>query len=197
MRTRLTTGQRREQLLTIGAGLFAKHPYDEVWIEEVAEIAGVSRGLLYHYFPTKRDFFAEIVRSSSERLLEMSAPDADLPLGEQLAAGLDVYLDFARTHPEGYRVIHRAAGAVDDEIRQIRDTGMAANGDRILAALAALKPVDDAARLAVRGWLAFVVALCLEWLDHPEIGREQVRALCLRTFFAAVEVDPRAVGFRD
>lgn len=196
MRTRLSTGQRREQLLTIGAGLFAKHPYDEVWIEEVAEIAGVSRGLLYHYFPTKRDFFAEIVRAESTRLLEASAPDPALPIGEQLAAGLDVYLDYAQTHPEGYRVIHRAAGTADEEIRRIRDLGMAANRERILAVLSALKPVDDTVRLAVRGWLAFVVALCLDWLDNPEIGREQVRALCLRTFFAAVEVDPRAVGLR-
>jgi AcrR family transcriptional regulator len=48
MRTRLSTERRREQLLAIGAGLFAKRPYDEVWIDEVAEIAQVSRGLLYH-----------------------------------------------------------------------------------------------------------------------------------------------------
>jgi AcrR family transcriptional regulator len=52
-RQRLSPERRREQLLQIGARLFAEHPYEDVWIEEVAELAGVSRGLLYHYFPTK------------------------------------------------------------------------------------------------------------------------------------------------
>jgi AcrR family transcriptional regulator len=60
-RRRLSTGERREQLLSVGARLFSESPYDDVWIEQVAEIAGVSRGLLYHYFPTKRDFFAAVV----------------------------------------------------------------------------------------------------------------------------------------
>lgn len=40
-RRRLSTGERREQLLSVGARLFSESPYDEVWIEQVAEIAGV------------------------------------------------------------------------------------------------------------------------------------------------------------
>lgn len=63
-RRRLSTEERREQLLSVGARLFSESPYDEVWIEQVAEIAGVSRGLLYHYFPTKR---TSSRRSSSAR----------------------------------------------------------------------------------------------------------------------------------
>ncbi len=72
-RRRLSTEERREQLLTVGARLFSEDPYDDVWIEQVAEIAGVSRGLLYHYFPTKRDFFAAVVERESERMLRMTA----------------------------------------------------------------------------------------------------------------------------
>ena len=75
MRTRLRTEQRREQLLAIGARLFANQPYDEVSIEKVAELAEVSRGLMYHYFPTKKVFFAEVVRAQRDLLLEMSTPD--------------------------------------------------------------------------------------------------------------------------
>jgi AcrR family transcriptional regulator len=52
-RRRLDPEQRRAQLLDIGARLFAERAYEDVWIEEVAELAGVSRGLMYHYFPTK------------------------------------------------------------------------------------------------------------------------------------------------
>ncbi|MGW2857715.1 helix-turn-helix domain-containing protein, partial [Streptomyces sp. NPDC001215] len=68
-RRRLSTGERREQLLAVGARLFSENPYDEVWIEQVAEIAGVSRGLLYHYFPTKRDFFAAVVERAAAWVL--------------------------------------------------------------------------------------------------------------------------------
>ena len=73
-RKRLDREQRRTQLLDIGAQLFADRSYEDVWIEEVAEIAGVSRGLMYHYFPTKRDFFAAIVERESQHLLEVTAP---------------------------------------------------------------------------------------------------------------------------
>jgi AcrR family transcriptional regulator len=188
MRTRLSTQQRREQLLGIGAGLFAKRPYDEVSIEEVAEIAQVSRGLLYHYFPTKKDFFAEIVRGRRDQLLEMSEPDPALPVVEQLRAGLDVYLEFARTHPDGYRIVHRATGGDDDVIREIREAGMAANAERILTALGALTTVTETTRVAVRGWLTFVAAVILDWLDQPTITHDELRDLCARTLFAAVGV---------
>ncbi|MDT7800249.1 MAG: hypothetical protein QOI78_3682 [Actinomycetota bacterium] len=190
MRTRLSTEQRREQLLAIGAGLFAKRPYDEVWIEEVAEIAQVSRGLLYHYFPTKKDFFAEIVRGQRDQLLAMSEPDPALPVTEQLRAGLDVYLEFARTHPDGYRIVHRATGGADGEIREIREAGMAANASRILDALSLLTPITETTRLAVRGWLTFVATVILDWLDQPKVTQEELRDLCVRTLFATVGVTP-------
>ena len=190
MRTRLSTERRREQLLAIGAGLFANRPYDEVWIDEVAEIAQVSRGLLYHYFPTKKDFFAEIVRGQRDQLLAMSEPDPALPVAEQLRAGLDVYLEFARTHPDGYRIVHRATGGADREILEIREAGMAANAERILTALSRLTDVTEVSRLAVRGWLTFVATVILDWLDRPKITQDELRDLCVRTLFAAVGVTP-------
>ena len=67
-RRRLSPEERRTQLLDLGDELFASAPYDEVHIEKVAEQAGVSRGLLYHYFPTKRSFFAALVRRGTERM---------------------------------------------------------------------------------------------------------------------------------
>jgi AcrR family transcriptional regulator len=192
MRTRLSTQERREQLLTIGSGLFANRPYDEVWIEEVAEIAQVSRGLLYHYFPTKKDFFAAIVREQSTRLLAMSEPDPALPVAEQLRAGLDVYLDFAREHPDGYRIVHRSGRDTDRDIREICEAGMTANADRILAVVQQLRPVTATVRLAVRGWLFFTATVILDWLDEPKISKDELRDLCARTLFAAVDLDPEA-----
>ena len=77
-RRRLSPEDRRAQLLALGAELFASLPYDEVHIEAVAEQAGVSRGLLYHYFPTKRAFFAALVREGAARMAADTEPDIGL-----------------------------------------------------------------------------------------------------------------------
>lgn len=172
-RRRLSTEERREQLLSVGARLFSESPYDEVWIEQVAEIAGVSRGLLYHYFPTKRDFFAAVVERESERMLRMTAAVPGVPVREQLGAGLDTFLEYVEAHAHGFRAFHRADAAGDQAVRQVYQRALAAQERQILAALAADPdfggvPEDrPELRIAVRGWLAFTTAVCLEWLRGP------------------------------
>ncbi|MGA4845039.1 TetR/AcrR family transcriptional regulator [Streptomyces sp. G5(2025)] len=191
-RRRMSTQERREQLLSVGARLFAQKPYDDVWIERVAEIAGVSRGLLYHYFPTKRDFFAAVVQRESERMLRLTAAVPGLPVREQISAGLDAFLGYAESHAQGFRAFHRAEAAGDPLVREVYGQGLAAQERQILAALAADPEVTDivrdppALRLAVRGWLAFMVAVCLEWLAEQDLTREQVRDLCAKALLGAI-----------
>ncbi|AZS83408.1 TetR/AcrR family transcriptional regulator [Streptomyces griseoviridis] len=191
-RRRLSTQERREQLLAVGARLFSESPYDDVWIEQVAEIAGVSRGLLYHYFPTKRDFFAAVVERESERMLRMTEAVPGVPAREQLAAGLDTYLEYVHAHAHGFRAFHRADAAGDQAVRKVYQRALAAQERQILAALAAdpefgaaVRDRPDAA-LAVRGWLAFTTAVCLEWLRGPGLSREQVRDLCARALLGVI-----------
>src|SRR6267378_1109646 len=74
-RRRLTPDDRRNELLALGAEVFGQRPYDEVRIDEIAERAGVSRALMYHYFPDKRAFFAAVVRAEGERLFEATNND--------------------------------------------------------------------------------------------------------------------------
>ncbi|MGQ5576510.1 TetR/AcrR family transcriptional regulator [Streptomyces sp. ECR3.8] len=196
-RRRLSTEERREQLLAVGARLFSESPYDEVWIEQVAEIAGVSRGLLYHYFPAKRDFFAAVVERESERMLRMTAPVPGVPVREQLAAGLDAYLEYVEAHAHGYRAFHRADAAGDQAVRRVYRRALAEQERQILAALAAdpeFGPVLENrpdTRLAVRGWLAFTTAVCLEWLRGAQPGRDQVRDLCARALLGLLAPSTR------
>ncbi|MFG3718040.1 TetR/AcrR family transcriptional regulator [Streptomyces massasporeus] len=191
-RRRLSTEERREQLLSVGARLFSESPYDDVWIEQVAEIAGVSRGLLYHYFPTKRDFFAAVVERESERMLRMTAAVPGMPVREQLTAGLETFLEYVQAHAHGYRAFHRADAAGDQAVRRVYQRALAAQERQILAALAADPEFGPAfedrpeVRLAVRGWLAFTTAVCLEWLRGAELGREQVRELCTRALLGVL-----------
>ncbi|MDX3759855.1 TetR/AcrR family transcriptional regulator [Streptomyces mirabilis] len=191
-RRRLSTEERREQLLSVGARLFSESPYDEVWIEQVAEIAGVSRGLLYHYFPTKRDFFAAVVERESERMLRLTEAVPGTPVREQLSAGLDTFLAYVEAHAHGFRAFHRADAAGDQAVRRVYQRALAAQEQQILAALDADPDVPGGIedrpelRIAVRGWLAFTTAVCLEWLRGAELTREQLRDLCARALLGAI-----------
>ena len=134
-RTRMTPEQRRAQLIEIGSALFAERPYEDVWIEEVADLAGVSRGLMYHYFPSKREFFVEIVRTESERNLAITAPDVSLPVLEQIAAGLDAYIAYTDEHAHGIRAVNRGALLGDARINDILTREFDIQQQRILSAL--------------------------------------------------------------
>ena len=195
MRTRLSTEQRRGQLLGIGAELFARRPYEEVAIEEVADIAQVSCGLLYHYFPSKRAFFLAIIEDESAKLLQAATPDPSLPPFDQLKAGVEVYIDYAERHPDGFRVAQRAA-LTDDDLLHIHEGRVTAHRDRILTGLGAVTTVDDETQIAVTGWLAFVPAAILDWLNDPTITRDQLRDLCARTLWAAIGLQPTPAARR-
>ncbi|MFD8232433.1 TetR/AcrR family transcriptional regulator [Streptomyces sp. NPDC059696] len=191
-RRRLSTQERREQLLSVGARLFSESPYDDVWIEQVAEIAGVSRGLLYHYFPTKREFFAAVVERESERMLRMTAAVPGVPVREQLGPGLEAFLEYVQAHAHGYRAFHRADAAGDQAVRRVYQRALGAQERQILAALAADPEFGPAFQerpevgLAVRGWLAFTTSVCLEWLRGAELDRAQVRELCARALLGVL-----------
>src|SRR2546426_9142499 len=123
MRTRLDVDERREQLLQVGVELFGSHAYNEVWIEEIAERAGVSRGLLYHYFPTKRDFYVAVARAAVEDVRELTEPNRTLPPIERIRAGLDAFLRYAEERSQGFLAAYRGAVAGDAEVRALVERG--------------------------------------------------------------------------
>src|SRR5688572_10327696 len=93
-RTRLEVDARRAQLLKLGRELFTTRAYDDLSIEEIARIGGISKGLLYHYFPSKRVFYVESVREAAGELLQQTAPAEDLTPLERLRTGIDTYLSY-------------------------------------------------------------------------------------------------------
>jgi AcrR family transcriptional regulator len=196
VRRRLSTEERREQLLSVGARLFSERPYDDVWIERVAEIAGVSRGLLYHYFPTKRDFFQAIVERESERMLRLTAAVPGLPLRAQLDTVLDQFLAYVEAHAHGYRAFHSSEAAGDPAVRKVYRRAMDARERQTLDVLAAdpefgwTPEQRPELGVAVRGWLAFVAAVSLEWVREGErdgeLTRDQVRELCAKALLGVI-----------
>jgi AcrR family transcriptional regulator len=180
---RLSTDARREQLLASGARLLATRPYDEVSIEEIARAAGVSKGLLYHYFPTKKEFLIAALERGQDELAELTAPDPSLPPAEQLAASLDRFLDFVEEHEAAYAAIFRSRGGGDPEIQAALEAGRQQRMDAVIESLAGWEePPANVARTpaletAVQGWFFFIEGSVLRWLEHRDLGRDELREL--------------------
>ena len=110
-RARLSTDARREQLVALGIDIFSERPFDEVSIDDIAAAAGISKGLLYHYFPSKRDFYVAVIRSAADEMQALTEPDPALEPRERLAAALERYLEYVETHARGYATVLRAGSA--------------------------------------------------------------------------------------
>lgn len=113
-RTRLDPAQRRAQLIDLGARMLAERPLEQISVEDIADQAGVSRGLLFHYFASKSEFHLAIVRHSSEQMLQRTEPsesdDPMLTLRSVLASYVDyvtenrnTYVSLLRGPPAGIR----------------------------------------------------------------------------------------------
>jgi AcrR family transcriptional regulator len=182
-RTRMSTDERREQLLASGVELLARRSHEEVSIEDIAEAAGVSKGLLYHYFPTKKDFILAALARGDAQLAERLRPDPDLPPEAQLEASLDAFLDDVEEHATAYSAIFRRGGGGDPEIAAALDAARAGRMETLLEALEAWEeaPIStarsDELETAVQGWVFFVEGAVLRWLEQGGLERSQLRAL--------------------
>jgi AcrR family transcriptional regulator len=186
-RTRLDLDERRRQLVEIGLDLFSERAYDEIAIDDIAAQAGISKGLLYHYFPSKRDFYVEVIREAAGELAERTEPDSSLPPLERLTESIDAYLVHVEEHARGHATLLRGGIGADPEVRAIVDENRRISAQRILDAIADEGgELTPAVRLAVRGWIGFVEAVSLDWIEKREVSRDEVRALLVQTLGWAV-----------
>jgi AcrR family transcriptional regulator len=187
-RIRLTPDLRREQLLELGVRLLSTHPVDQLSIDMLAEEAGISRGLLYHYFGNKQDFHRAVVRKFAGDLIAVTAPPAEGEPLERLAASLEAYVDYVTANLAGYTSLVRAAAGGDELLREIYEDARSALTDRIFDVAETLAPgalmdvfgIEDtpANRLMVRGWSAMTEDVVLAWVRDPRgISKAELLAM--------------------
>lgn len=169
VRTRLTPDERRSQLLDLGVRLLANRSLEELSIDVLAEEAGISRGLLYHYFGGKQGFYEAVVQRAADDLYAQTAPPAEGEPLERLLASLTGYVDYVVANTAGYRSLVKAAAGSSDELRAIYDTTFAALADRFFTTDPQALVLDDtpAVRLVIHAWQAMVEDLVLTWCDDP------------------------------
>jgi AcrR family transcriptional regulator len=185
---RLAPEARRDQIVDVGARQFATQPYERVRMADVAAAADISRALVYRYFPTKRDLFAAVYQRASERLLQASEIVPSVALVEQVAAGLDAHFDFFLENARTVLVANRGALAGDPVIEGIISEELAELRKRMLDASELRGRARVRASTALYGWLAFVRAVCVEWLtgSHQALSREEVRDMCMSVLVSAL-----------
>jgi AcrR family transcriptional regulator len=181
---RLDVDERRRQLLERGAELFTSHPYDELSMSKIAAEVGISKALLYHYFPSKQAYFEETLSAWAEQLREQTEPDPDLPPVEQLKGSLDAFLALVAENAVAYKNLMRSAAGVA-EIRELIEDVRLQTAQRILDSLYTEEPPPKA-RTAVNGWLWFMDGACLNWIEHRDIEREELRDLLLGVLMGAL-----------
>ena len=174
--SRLQVDERRRQLLELGAELFATHSYDELSMSRIAREAGISKGLLYHYFPSKRELFVATLQQSAAEVAALTEPDPGLPPMEALDASLDAFLGWIDEHPVAYAKLIRSSAQpeVEDLIGGIRE----ATSERVLAGIAPGGGTPRQ-RAAVKGWLWLMDGVILDWLEHRDLERSEVKDLLL------------------
>jgi AcrR family transcriptional regulator len=192
VRRRLDVDERRRQLVQLGMELFSTRAYDDVWIEEIAERAGVSRGLLYHYFPTKRDFYVAVTRAAAEEAGEETQPDPALSVPERIRANIDAFLRYAEEHSHGFLTAWRGGLAGDPEVRAIGEEARQRHATRIIGAIIGDGDPPPLLRLAVRGWVALAQEVTARWLEDGEPAREVVRDMLTGTLEGVVAAAGRA-----
>jgi AcrR family transcriptional regulator len=181
-------------LLALGAEVFGQRPYDEVRIDEIAERAGVSRALMYHYFPDKRAFFAAVVRAEGERLFEATnaPPDPDASLFDQLRSGVLAYLRYDEEHPHGAWAAYMGMGRSDPVLRGIEDIDNDRQANRIVNRINAAvgeemdSKVERDLRITIYGWLAFTFEMCRQRLIDPSIDAALVADACAHALLDAI-----------
>ncbi len=168
-RSRLAPDERRSQLLDLGVRLLATRSLDEVSIDLLAEEAGVSRGLLYHYFGNKHAFHEAVVRRAADDLIAQTEPPAAGDPVDRLRASLTAYVDYVLANFEGYVSLLKGAGGGNEALRAIYEEVRGALSERIFredpdGLLIADTPHN---RLVVRGWSAMTEELVIAWGTDP------------------------------
>lgn len=185
---RLEPDARRAHLLAVGTAVFGSKAYDEVQIDQIAQQAGVSRGLLYHYFPNKRAFFAAIVQMGYDEILAVTHPDPALSPPAQLEAGLNAYFDYVQSHPHMYRAIFRSAASLEASVQAVVNRNLDQQASRILLALGGSSSGQSSlTHQAIRAWMAFLIQSVLDWLDQgASTDRQKLMAVCVGALGGAV-----------
>jgi AcrR family transcriptional regulator len=176
---------RREQLLELGTDLFGRHSFAELSMAQIAREAGISKPLLYHYFPSKRDYFMATLSAGVEQLARRTEPNPDATPVDALSHSVGAFLEWVDERDLAYRKLLASAGEVP-EVKALIDEVRDQTSDRILAGLGFADDAPPKVRMAARAWLWFMDGAVLDWIQHRDLTREELRDFLIGSLVGAL-----------
>ncbi|GCE09826.1 TetR/AcrR family transcriptional regulator [Dictyobacter aurantiacus] len=173
---------RRQRLIEVGVSLFCDQSYEEVAIDDIANAADISKGLLYYYFPTKHDFYVAVVQYAATQLLAATEANSALEPMERLRSSLDAYFVYVERHAKAYISLLRGGVGVDDQVAAIIDMVRQTYVQNILQSFVQDARSSEVFAIAVRGWIGFVEATSIAWLEQRSISRQELCELAVAAF---------------
>ncbi|WP_348788406.1 TetR/AcrR family transcriptional regulator [Leifsonia sp. NPDC080035] len=187
-RTRLTPDERRAQLVALGVAFLADNALDELTIEDLSARAGVSRGLLFHYFGSKQGLHREVVRTARDSMLHATEPVADLPPLDRLRDTLARIVAFVREHRGTFYSLVRGVASGDEEVRAVVEEARGEQAERVIAVFLELGvPDGPLLRIALRSWIAFAEEALVESAIGTDIPDERIVAFLERSARGVVD----------
>ncbi|MCT9088002.1 TetR/AcrR family transcriptional regulator [Streptomyces sp. ASQP_92] len=188
VRRRMGVEERRRQLIGVALELFSHRSPDEVSIDEIAAAAGISRPLVYHYFPGKQSLYEAALRRAADELAGRFLEPHEGPLGARLLRVMGRYFDFVDEHGPGFSALMRGGPAVGSStanamIDEVRDAAYL----QILSHLGVQQP-PARLELVVRSWVSLAEATALIWLDGRRIPRDELELQLVHDFAALAAV---------
>jgi AcrR family transcriptional regulator len=187
-RRRLEPDARREQILSVAVRLFGERGYAAVSTGDVANGAGVARGLVNHYFGTKKELYLEVVRvmlTVPEEALTLLPPAEDLPT--RADAIVSWFLDVVSRHSTSWLGAITAGGmAGDADVDRVIAEAVDVAADRVLTAVG-LPSGGGALHAMARSYVGLATSTAREWLQRGELTRAQVHTLLATPLLPMVE----------
>ncbi|MFC8144937.1 TetR/AcrR family transcriptional regulator [Streptomyces paradoxus] len=188
VRRRLGVEERRQQLIGVALELFSRRSPDEVSIDEIASAAGISRPLVYHYFPGKLSLYEAALQRASDDLAARFVEPHEGPLGARLLRVMHRYFDFVDEHGPGFSALMRGGPAVGSSTTNaLVDSVRQAAYVQILSHLGVTDP-PARLELVVRSWISLAESTALIWLDGRRIPREELEPQLVNDFAALAAV---------
>ncbi|MET7432009.1 MULTISPECIES: TetR/AcrR family transcriptional regulator [Streptomyces] len=188
VRRRMGVEERRQQLIGVALDLFSRRSPDEVSIDEIASAAGISRPLVYHYFPGKLSLYEAALKRASADLASRFAEPHEGPLGARLLRVMGRFFDFVDEHGPGFSALMRGGPAVGSTTTNaLVDSVRQAAYDQILSHLGVAE-ASPRLELVVRSWISLAESTALIWLDGRRIPRAELERQLVHDFAALAAV---------
>ncbi|MBE8475169.1 TetR/AcrR family transcriptional regulator [Streptomyces justiciae] len=185
---------RRAELIAIGRRLFADTSYDALSMDDIARQAHVAKGLIYYYFQSKRGYYLAIIQDSVADLVTFAASGLQLPQLDRVQRTIDSYLRYAEHNQAAYRTVVSGGVGFDTEVHAIRDGVREAIVATIAEGAYGRTDIAPLARMGLLAWVCSVEGATLDWIDRPELPRDIMRELLVKTLGGAMraieELDP-------